>query len=117
MRLEKADASSRKGWYLGPWNSDLSVPVGYANAGIDEPHVHRDMFEIYLVAHGTSVIRVEHDSVSLTAGDVLVVEPGEAHTFLESSDDYFHFVVNAPRKGHEFPAGDKALVDRSRLGL
>lgn len=117
MRLEKPDVSSAKGWYAGPWNSELSVPVGYANAGIDEPHLHNSMFEIYLVARGTSVIRVEHDSICLAAGDVLVVEPGEAHTFLKSSDDYHHFVVNAPRKGHAFPEGDKVLVTRDRLGL
>lgn len=38
----------------------------------------------------------------LQAGDLLLVEPGEAHTFVESSDDYLHFVVQAP-----FVAGDK----------
>lgn len=117
MRLEKADRSSDKGWHLGPWNSDLSVPIGYANAGIDEPHVHRGTFEIYLVAQGTSVIRVELNSFSLAPGDVLVVEPGEAHTFLESSQDYYHFVVHAPRKGHELTGRDKVLVRRDRLGL
>lgn len=65
MRIERAHRSSDKGWYAGPWNSDLSVPVGYATAGIDEPHVHHDLFEVYLVAHGTSVIRVEHESIEL----------------------------------------------------
>jgi hypothetical protein len=33
---------------------------------------------------------------------MLVVEPGEVHTFTESSPDYFHFVVQAP-----FVKGDK----------
>jgi quercetin dioxygenase-like cupin family protein len=50
--------------------------------------------------------------MELQAGDVLVVEPGEAHTFLESSDDYFHFVVHSPGL-----AGDKSAVPRERLGL
>ena len=117
MRLEKAEQSSDKGWYAGPWNSDLPIPVGYANAGIDEPHVHAEMFEIYLVARGTSVIRVEQESVSLAAGDAVVVEPGEAHTFLESSPEYLHFVIHAPRKGAELAGRDKAPVPRARLGL
>ena len=117
MRVEKADPSSGKGWYAGPWNSDLPVPVGYANAGIDEPHVHRDLFEVYLVARGTSVIRVEQESVSLCAGDMIIVEPGEALTFLENSPDYLHFVVHAPRQGEALNAGDKAPVPRARLGL
>ena len=117
MRFERAQKSSPKGWYAGPWNSDLPIPVGYANAGIDEPHVHRDLFEIYLVARGTSVIRVEQQSVRLGPGDVIVVEPGEAHTFMENSPDYFHFVVHAPRQGQALAAGDKAPVARERLGL
>jgi len=117
MRIERADRASDKGWYVGPWNSDVPVPIGYANAGIDEPHVHRDMFEVYLVARGTSVIRVEQESVELSMGDVVVVEPGEAHTFLSSSDDYYHFVFQAPRKGEEFRTRDKCPVERNRLGL
>jgi hypothetical protein len=35
-------------------------------------------------------------------GDMLVVEPGESHTFVGSSPDYLHFVVQAP-----FVTGDK----------
>jgi hypothetical protein len=31
-----------------------------------------------------------------------VVEPGEAHTFLSSTEEYLHFVVQAP-----FHPGDK----------
>lgn len=117
MRVEKAERSTDKGWYAGQWNSDLPIAVGYANAGIDEPHVHRDIFEIYLVVHGTSVIRVEQESIRLRMGDVVIIEPGEAHTFIESSDDYYHFVVHTARKGHELTAGDKVPVDRDRLGL
>lgn len=30
------------------------------------------------------------------AGAMLVVKPGEVHTFLASSEDYLHFVVQAP---------------------
>lgn len=41
--------------------------------------------------------------VRLQAGDMLVVEPGERHTFIESAHDYLHFVVQAP-----FAPGDKA---------
>lgn len=117
MRIERAERSLAKGWYAGPWNSDLPVPVGYANAGIDEPHVHQELFEIYLVVRGTSVLRVEQESVELREGDVMIVEPGEAHTFLGNSDDYYHFVLQLPRQGQSFQAGDKTSVERSRLGL
>ena len=52
MRVEKADPNAGKGWYLGPWNLRLNGAVAYAHTVIDEPHLHRRMTEIYLVARG-----------------------------------------------------------------
>ncbi|HKE01331.1 MAG TPA: cupin domain-containing protein, partial [Planctomycetota bacterium] len=105
------------GWFAGPWDSDLAVSVGFANEGIDEPHVHSQITEIYLVARGTSSIRVEHETVELREGDALVVEPGEAHTFLSSSDDYLHFVIHTPGLAGEAAAHEKRPVPRTQLGL
>lgn len=95
-----------KGWFVGPWNSEVPVPVGYASTGIDEPHYHKQMYEIYLVARGSSVALVNGQSAELQAGDLLVVEPGEVHTFVSSTPDYLHFVVQAP-----FVPGDKELAE------
>jgi mannose-6-phosphate isomerase-like protein (cupin superfamily) len=116
MRHERSGGEP-KGWLAGPWDGGLAVSVGFANAGIDEPHVHERISELYLVARGRSLVRVEQQSVELRAGDLLVVEPGEAHTFLESSDDYFHFVVHAPGLAGEEARQEKAAVPRERLGL
>jgi mannose-6-phosphate isomerase-like protein (cupin superfamily) len=63
------------------------------------------MYEIYLVARGRSTAVVAGRTVELGAGDMLVVEPGEDHTFLNSSTDYLHFVVQAP-----FVKGDKVVL-------
>ncbi len=117
MRIERANTSIGKGWYAGPWNSTLPISVGYANMGLNEPHVHNEITEIYLVARGTSVIRIEHESIHLSAGDMLAVEPGEAHTFLESSPDYFHFVIHAPGLAGEKARIEKNFVLPERLGL
>jgi mannose-6-phosphate isomerase-like protein (cupin superfamily) len=84
---------------------------------VDEPHVHSRITEIYLVARGTSEMRVERETIRLEAGDVIVVEPGEAHTFLSSSPDYFHFVAHVPGLSDEEARAEKALVPRSHLGL
>jgi len=102
LRDVAATPDSGKGWFVGPWNSTVPVAVGWADRGVDDPHRHDRMFEIYLVARGTSVARVAGREVQLGSGDMLVVEPGEAHTFLSSTEDYLHFVVQAP-----FHAGDK----------
>jgi mannose-6-phosphate isomerase-like protein (cupin superfamily) len=110
MRLERVDPNIAKGWYAGPWNSNLPVSIGYANTGIDEPHLHQQITEIYLVARGTAVLRVENQTVALSAGDLILIDPGEAHTFLSSSPDYFHFVLHTPGLAGEAAHADKILV-------
>lgn len=117
MRLERADHKRPKGWYLGPWDSDLQVALGYANEGIDEPHFHKSMSEVYMVARGMAEIRVEQETVVLSQGDVIVVEPGEAHTFLSSSSDYFHFVMQLPALQGDESMADKVPVPAARFGL
>jgi quercetin dioxygenase-like cupin family protein len=106
-----------KGWLAGPWDSDLAVSVGFASKGVDEPHFHSVITEIYLVARGSSSIRVERMTVELIEGDALIIEPGEAHTFLDSSDDYLHFVIHTPAHAGDDARGEKKAVPRSRLGL
>jgi mannose-6-phosphate isomerase-like protein (cupin superfamily) len=116
MRVEKAK-SIAKGWYLGPWNADLDISIGYANEGVDEPHLHEMVREIYLVARGTAELCVEKETVRLVPDTVVVVEPGEAHTFLSSSPDYFHFVIHVPGLRGAQAQKDKVSLPRSRLGL
>jgi len=117
MRVEHADSTSAKGWYVGPWNSDLEVAVGYANEAIDEPHLHTNIVEIYLVAVGHAQVRVEQKTMALSKGDILILDPGEAHTFLSSSPDYLHFVIHAPSPQSAAAESRKTPVPRERLGL
>ena len=117
MRIIRADPGKPKGWYAGPWNSRLAVSLGYANEGIDDPHVHTQVTEVYLVARGRSIIRVGQESIDLEAGDVVVVEPGEPHTFVFSSPDYFHFVLHVPGLPGDEVYAEKHPVSRSQLGL
>lgn len=105
MIHEKIDKQKAKGWYSGPWNSSIPIPVGYANEGIKEKHYHSKMHEIYLIARGKTTIVVNGESTGLKEGDMFTVEPGETHTFLDSSEDYFHFVIQVP-----FEKNDKILV-------
>ncbi|NLE76186.1 MAG: isoprenylcysteine carboxylmethyltransferase family protein [Chloroflexi bacterium] len=65
MRLARADRSTDKGWFWGPWNSTLLLSVGFANTGIDEPHACFRLAEIYLAAQGTAEVRVEPQSLGL----------------------------------------------------
>ncbi|HRQ41681.1 MAG TPA: cupin domain-containing protein [Chloroflexota bacterium] len=105
MIHQQIDPSRPKGWFVGPWNSEVPIPIGYANQGINEPHLHEKMFEVYLVAQGWSIVVVSQQSIRLEAGHMLVIEPGEVHTFIESSAEYLHFVIHTP-----FVPGDKIMA-------
>jgi mannose-6-phosphate isomerase-like protein (cupin superfamily) len=117
MRIERTSTAQEKGWYAGPWNSELPLSIGYAFTGVDEPHVHSIITEIYLISRGTSRLRVERETIRLSAGDIFIVEPGEAHTFLDNSPDYFHFVLHTPGLAGEEARSEKKIVLRERLGL
>jgi mannose-6-phosphate isomerase-like protein (cupin superfamily) len=82
----------------------VPVALGYSDVAVDERHIHDEMFEIYFVARGESRAVVAGQAVALKPGDLLVVEPGEDHTFPSCTPDYLHFVVQAP-----FVPGDKRV--------
>ena len=96
MIVARNDAARpAKGWYRGLVHPALPL-IGFANQGINERHYHRELREVYLVAMGSSTIVVGETSISLYAGDVIVIEPSEVHTFVKSTPDYFHFVLHCP---------------------
>lgn len=97
MLIARHDAAQpAKGWYTDLFHPALPA-IGFANVGINAPHYHRELREVYLVARGRSTLLLDGQEITLAAGDVLVVEPGEVHTFLASTPDYFHFVLHCPR--------------------
>ena len=75
MRHERV-TDAAKGWLAGPWDSDLPVSLGFANRGLDEPHVHTQIAEIYLVARGTASIRVERETACFSRRASSSVRPG-----------------------------------------
>jgi quercetin dioxygenase-like cupin family protein len=93
-----------KGWYRELFHCGLPL-IGFANQGVNEPHYHGELYEVYLVARGSSTIEVEGTFLTLHAGDVIAIEPGETHTFVASTPDYFHFVLHCPPG-----AGDKVVA-------
>ena len=107
MIHSKNNKDNPKGWFVGPWNSNIEIPIGYANEGINELHVHDKMNEVYLIAKGWSKIQIADEIIKLEAGDMLIVEPNEIHTFIENSNDYFHFVIHTP-----FVKGDKKIIEK-----
>ncbi len=113
-----APGYGERGWYVGTWNGTFPFPVGYARTGIDDPHLHTMVTEMFLIARGHAELRVERETIMVQEGDMVVVEPGEAHTFLSSSSDYFHFVFHYPGlSSQDEIQSDRQAVSRERLGL
>ena len=83
---------------LGPLTqlARTALPPGAVAAG----HKHRDMAEVFCVDDGEGTITIDGEVVSLSAGSVVVVSPGEYHELVNSGDrplviTYFGLLVDA----------------------
>jgi len=63
-------------------------PDGFVAAA----HVHPSQTERFAVAEGTLVLKVDGQEKTLSPGDVVVVEPGQAHKFWNAGDEPVRFV-------------------------
>lgn len=97
-----------KGWFAGPFEpavlalAGCEVAVKHYRAGEREAaHVHRLATEVTVVVSG----RIRMAGREWQAGDIVVLEPGEATGF-EALTDAVNVVVKAPAV-----LGDKYLVD------
>lgn len=111
MRVIEPDLSVAKGWFAGPWDSDLDISVGYANAAINEPHFHRRMTEIYFFARGEATMLIDGRELRFKEKSCVIIDPGEVHTFLSCSADHYHFVIQTPGLQDEEAKSDKVLVE------
>ena len=63
-------------------------PDGFVAAA----HVHPSQSERFAVAEGTLGLEVDGKEMTLEAGDVAIVEPGQAHKFRNEGDEPVRFV-------------------------
>jgi quercetin dioxygenase-like cupin family protein len=87
-----------KGWFVGSFDPAVvrsehcEVAVKHYNAGATEsPHYHRVATEITLIVSG----EVRMQGKTWTAGDIIVLEPGEVTSF-EAITDAVNVVVKLP---------------------
>lgn len=55
------------------------------------PHTHPDCEECFFVVDGKAEATVEGEEFELNKGDFLLVEPGEKHVFLNTSQKTFKY--------------------------
>ena len=97
-----------KGWFIGNFNpslfktNDVEVAVKSYNKGDKEAaHFHKIATEYTVIISG----RVKMNNVEYTAGDIIVMEPGEVTDFECLEDNTTNVVVKLPGANN-----DKYLV-------
>jgi quercetin dioxygenase-like cupin family protein len=66
--------------------------VVQSNGFVAAAHVHPSQTERFAVAEGTLGLKVDGKEMTLEAGDVAIVEPGQAHKFWNAGDEPVKFV-------------------------
>ena len=71
--------------------------LGFASGEVVRIHGHMKSEELFLFVSGTAIVTVgDNDSFEVKAGDVVIVVPGEFHTFTETSGPLAVLAVVAP---------------------
>ncbi len=74
---------SESPWRCGHWNGspiEIGLTMGVQRGmRLGEVYHYHDFHEYYVVLHGRATLCVEGKNVPLTAGIVVMVQPGERH--------------------------------------
>ncbi len=63
--------------------AEATVPVGWAT----DEHYHPIAEEIYLITSGAGHMRLGDEHVDVTAGDCILIAPGEVHKLTNTGDE------------------------------
>jgi quercetin dioxygenase-like cupin family protein len=74
--------------------TDTEVAV-FTQTARQDRHYHKTGTEIYMVLEGTMVIEVEGEDYTLSAGDMIVVQPGATHEVKPEGTEFLCRVVTA----------------------
>jgi mannose-6-phosphate isomerase-like protein (cupin superfamily) len=105
--LSKLPLPPTEKWPEGVWDIEafrkgsMSLTL-FTPRGKDYQSPHKQD-EVYIVLKGTGIFRVEAETYSFSAGDVLFVPAGKAHCFERFSPDIATWVVFWGPEGGEKP--------------
>ncbi len=78
--------------------AEATLPPGSATV----PHLHRLSEEIYLLTAGDGLLRVGDEERRVTAGDCVVIPPGEVHRLRNTgAEDLIFVCACSPPYSHE----------------
>ncbi|MBO6291327.1 MAG: cupin domain-containing protein [Selenomonas sp.] len=98
---------------LGLTGAEISVNNLPAGAGVPFVHYHKKNEEIYFVISGKGQAIIDGETVELTAGDWLRVEPKARRQFSAAADEGISFICIQVRENslEEYTADD-AIVEQ-----
>src|SRR5262245_34737297 len=80
-------------------------------------HFHAAQWELYLIQRGSGELRISEKTVPITAGDVFVCPPGDAHQLKNTgTDDLLYYVIadNQPADVGFYPDSNKWFIKPQR---
>lgn len=83
----KKKIEQEKEWLFNDGSQPFQVKIVQARELNPVEHYHKAMHEYFFLLQGTAVILVDGNKYELAKGDLLVVEPGEAHKVADYSPD------------------------------
>ena len=104
FRAKESETLVREG-YLASYVADVNLTKEASSLGFivvrvapgtsTSPHLHERLSEVF-VALSPLAITVNEEHVALEHGDVVVVEPGESHSFVTRGSEGVLLAVKAP---------------------
>ena len=77
----------KEGWHLAETDLPIQVGVKSADTPFGGRHLHKTMAEYFLLLQGRLRLQVNDEVLEMEQGDLILVEPGEAHQVVHASPD------------------------------
>jgi len=86
----------KEGWHLREAGWPIQVGVKSGATPFGHGHLHRTMAEYFLLLQGSLRLRVDDREIGMKQGDLVVIEPGEAHAVIHASRDSLLLLLMPP---------------------
>jgi len=90
------DVLHKEGWHLAEAGKPIQVGVRSGATPFGGKHLHKAMAEYFLLLAGDLRLCVSGEVLEVRKGDLVVVEPGEAHEVLHASPDALLLLLMPP---------------------
>jgi len=86
----------KEGWHLAEAGLPIQVGVKFGASPFGKKHLHQTMAEYFLLLAGELLLQVNEKTLEMKKGDLILVEPGEAHEVLHASPDALLLLLMPP---------------------